>query len=466
MPKRTLTERYLDSLRRKPALPGKRYDVMDAVVPGFGVRVSDKRRLTFVLVGRFPGKPHPTRRAIGEFGKIGLKEARRKAHQWLKWIGEGVDPAREEKAAYQTNLAKYENTLAAVAEDYIRLELIGPDPRHPRQRKAREVERVIRTIFMPLWSGRPITEIGRRDILALVEAVRDHGTVAALIAQGVRANGGKENKRIRGAAPSQARNLLGHAKTLFSFAVERGTYGLDASPCDHLRTVRILGDKAARDRILSDAEVFAFWRAASWLSYPYGPLYRLLALTGLRLNEVADATWSEFDIENERWTIPAFRMKGKNTRARPHVVPLTADILALLASLPRFGQGNYLFSTTFGKTPVWVTNKVKRRLDGRMLRTLRALSRLRGGDAAAVKLEPWQNHDLRRTLRSGLSALRIHSDVAEALLAHAKPGIRGVYDRYDLYGEKKDALERWGAQIRILSAPPRFNVIPIRGVRA
>src|SRR5262249_23017330 len=61
----------------------------------------------------------------------------------------------------------------------------------------------------------------------------------------------------------------------------------------------------------------------------------------------------------------------------------------------------------------------------RMLCTLRALAKLRGDDPAKVRLEPWINHDLRRTVRSRLSQLRVDADVAEAILAHVKPGIRG-----------------------------------------
>ena len=48
-----------------------------------------------------------------------------------------------------------------------------------------------------------------------------------------------------------------------------------------------------RQRVLSDDEVVALWRAAGRLGYPAGPFYRLLLLTGVRLNELADAKWSE-----------------------------------------------------------------------------------------------------------------------------------------------------------------------------
>jgi len=82
-----------------------------------------------------------------------------------------------------------------------------------------------------------------------------------------------------------------------------------------------------------------------------GPIYRLLLLTGLRLNEVADAVWSEFDLPKGIWTIPASRMKGKNGKARPHSVPLTADILAILGELFAIVAEDYLRLHVIGPDP-------------------------------------------------------------------------------------------------------------------
>ena len=87
MAKRNLTDRTLKAL--KPAAAGKLCDIMDSVVPGFGVRVSDSGRRTFMLVARYPGSPNPTRRAIGVYGAITLADARQTAQDWLKLIKAG-----------------------------------------------------------------------------------------------------------------------------------------------------------------------------------------------------------------------------------------------------------------------------------------------------------------------------------------------------------------------------------------
>jgi hypothetical protein len=48
-------------------------------------------------------------------------------------------------------------------------------------------------------------------------------------------------------------------------------YGLVISPCVTLEPSAILGDmNGARDRVLSEDEIFAYWRAATRMPYPYG----------------------------------------------------------------------------------------------------------------------------------------------------------------------------------------------------
>ena len=237
------------------------------------------------------------------------------------------------------------------------------------------------------------------------------------------------------------------------------------SPADTLRPTKIFGKKKTRSRILDDVELFALWRAAKRMPYPQGSVYQLLTLNALRLNEAADAAKPEFDFAKKLWTIPEDRMKGDDADARAHVVPLTEDTMALLASLPKFRTGHFLFSTTFGKSPVWIGNKVKRRLDRQMLLTLRALARLRGDDPKKVTLKHWVNHDIRRTVRSNLSALRVSEEVREAVLAHARPGIKQTYDLHDYVDEKREALELWAARLRAIVEPPPANVVSIATAR-
>jgi integrase len=387
---------------------------------------------SYVLNTRYPGSNNPAPRSLG--GHLTLEQSREKARQWLGLIKRGIDPQVQEERQRLVEQQKRKNTFAAVAADFIAEKL-------PSERKGREVERDIERDFIPAWGALPITEITDLHIISVI-------------------------KNKKQTAPVQARNLLGIAKRLFSWAVDQRCYGLTASPADTLKPNRIIGKKVSGDRVLNDEELFALWRAAGRLKYPHGPVYRLLLLSALRLNEAADAHWSEIDPKQKLWVIPAKRMKGKNGDARPHAVPLTADIMSIFDELPRFKRGKYLFSTTFGEKPAWMNDKVKQRIDRRMLRTLRALARRRGDDPADVELAPWKNHDIRRTVRSNLSKLRIAEEAREAVLAHARPGIKGVYDHHDYLDEKAEALTLWATRLRSIVAPPPDNVTPIQRRKA
>jgi integrase len=251
---------------------------------------------------------------------------------------------------------------------------------------------------------------------------------------------------------------------MFAWAIDMRTYGLRVNPCDGLKANKLIGDKPSRDVVLTEDELHALWRATRRGGYPYAPLFRLLLLSGVRMNEATRATWSEFDFKNGTWTVPAARMKGKNGKARAHVVPLTGDIRAVIDGLPRFKTGSFLFSNDFGRKSVWMTSLVKKRLDRQMLRTLRALARSRGEDASKVTLA-FRSHDIRRTLRTGLASLRIPRDTAEAVLGHTAGGVVGIYDRHDYATEKRSALEAWAAKLHAIAEPAPDNVVSLQASR-
>lgn len=479
MPKRTLNDRILRFL--KPAPAGKREDHMDALVPGFGVRVTDKGKRTFILVARFPGSSNPTRRALGEYspmteaeerearsryetlpeerratlsfdgfmletyGATTLAGAREKARAWLGMIARGKDPSTEEERQRAAELRRQENSFALVAEDFIRDKLT-------KESKGAEVARDIRRVFGGIcpedgyfdgvrkgvlvgpWAKRPISDITALEVRNLIVSYKDR--------------------------PYQAHNLLGYARRLFNWAIDQHVYGLEVSPCDRLKPKAIIGEKQARNRVLSDMELQVAWDAAGGLGYPYGPLFRMLLLTGQRKSEVGEARWREFDLDKKTWTIPAERMKSEAA----HIVPLSEDMVALLRALPRFNSGDYLFSTTFGRSPVNGFSKGKARLDKAMLKLLATA----GADEAHQKTElaSFVIHDLRRTVRTHLSALPVPDMVRELVIAHTKPGLHKVYDQYAYLDEKRHALELWAARLMSIVQPSPANVVPFEAAKA
>lgn len=167
--------------------------------------------------------------------------------------------------------------------------------------------------------------------------------------------------------------------------------------------------------------------------------------------------WKAIGKDKLRWTIPAERMKAKNNRAKDHSVPLSAAALAVLEDLPSI-SGDYVFSTSGGKKPVWIGDKVKKDLDREMLLTLRALAKNDGENPRKVRLENWTNHDLRRNVRSGMSTLRIPDAVAEAVLAHTQGIIQKTYNVDDLFDQKADALAAWAGHLLSI-VEPKKNVV-------
>ena len=406
-----LTDRKLRSLKAAPA--GKRIELLDTEVPGFGARATDKGTVTFFLRTRFPGSDQTPRRAIGEFPALSLEQARSMAAEWRLLIKRGIDPREEQAKVRAAEKQKRANTFGTVAEEYITRKIA-------KTAKARASELEIRNELMSRWGDLPITEITRRDVVAMAEEIGER-------------------------APYQAHNVFGHCRALFNWAIARGLYGVETSPCDQLKATDLIGAKQARSRVLTDQELRALWTATETLDYPYGPLIRLLAITGQRKSEVAEARWGEFDLAARRWTIPAHRMKA----AAAHVVPLSGLAIEVLQGLPRFARADCLFTTTDGAKSVDGFSKAKERLDRAIATELGAAP------------PPFVLHDIRRTVRTRLSGLNVSSDVAELVIAHTRPGLRRVYDLHSFEDEKLRALERWADRLAVIVCGRAADVMPL-----
>jgi len=435
VPRVKFTDRYLRSL--KPALKGQRYEIMDALAPEMGVRVTDKGLASFVYVGRFPGSQNPTRRALGVYDTTSLADAREKVEVWRKLLAKGIDPKKQDAEDRAKEQARRDTTFARVVDDYLALRVIGPDPKKPLQRKGHRVARELKGEFVagkdkrPGLGARPIDSITRADITRVLDDAKKRG------------------------AEHMAHNLLQVVRPMFNWAIERGGYGIDASPCDRLKPGRVIGKKARRTRTLNDEELFALWRAAGRLPYPWGPFAKLLALTGQRRSEVGEMRWREINMAKRVWSIPAERMKME----APHAVPLSAEAVAILEKLPRFNKGDHVFTTTLGAKAINGYGKPKDRLDVRMLRTLKAQARMRGEDPDTVELPAWVFHDVRRTLRTGLSRLKVPFETAELVIAHKLKGLHAVYDQHAYEDEKREALDRWATRLRSIVEPQSDNVL-------
>jgi integrase len=348
---------------------------------------------------------HPTRRALGDVGAITLEQARQKARGWLELIGRGIDPRIEEARQRADAQRRQSNSFAAVAGEFLERHASG-------LKKSAEAKRIIETEFVRRWGPRPITDIMPEEVATAIRAIVKRG------------------------APYQAHNAFGYLRRLFTWAIGTHQFGIYASPVERLSPKDLIGKREARERTLSDDELRAVWNTAGVMCYPYGYVFRLLILTGQREREVADMRWSEVDFDKKLWTIPAERMKG----GRAHEVPLAPEALALIERLPRFSGGESVFTTTGGAKPVNGFSKAKTRMD-----------KLSG-------VASWVIHDLRRTMRTHLSALPVQDLVRELVIAHARPGLHKVYDQYSFQDEKRRCLELWEARLLSIFDPPPTEI--------
>jgi integrase len=422
--RKNLTDRLIRSL--KPNENGSRYEVMDSLVSGLGVRVSGKGKLTFVLVARFPPNPNPTRREIGRYGLVTLEEARARARTWIAAIHRGADPKIEEGEAQALVDTALKNTFGAAVDEYLRDSAIGPDEANPLKRSGPGIKRTLQVEFVndqKLPDG--TVRKGLRDLP--IKAITPAHIIKVL-----------DDVKARGSRGG-ARNYLGTVKAFFNWAIASGKYDLKVSPCDRMKPKALFGPKPKRTRLHSERELLALWRATFRLGYPYGPFFQFLLLCGKRKSEPAKAKWSEFDLKNREWIVPGSRTKNK----MPHLVCLTDGMLRLLDSLPKHsGQesGPYVFSTTFGIKSINGFGKIKVRFDRFMKEEYSKILNEGSGRNISYEIEPYVIHDFRKDIRTNVSKLGVSREIGRLIIGHTIGGLDAVYDLYAYMNEKRDAL--------------------------
>ena len=158
-----------------------------------------------------------------------------------------------------------------------------------------------------------------------------------------------------------------------------------------------------------------------------------LTLTATRSSEVRLGTWSEVDLEEAVWRVPAERTKTKRT----HEVPLSGRTAAILAEALEIADGSGLiFPSPRGKTLS----------DNTLSKLFRELG------IGAVP------HGARSSFRSWCADTGIDREVAEACLAHVVGGVEGAYQRSTMYQRRREVMEAWA---NYLTASERGRVIPM-----
>jgi integrase len=370
----------------------------DDELKGFGFRLQGDSR-TWVVQYRVGLKQRRVK--IGPWPAVSPSKAFAKAREIIggKWTGE------DEQAKKLDRREKDKRTLRAVVGHYLEWQ----QPRL-KAHSFGEISRYLLGARHPYWKplhDLPIDKIEQPSVAAeLRNILKTNGPVAA----------------------SRARIAL---SSMFTWARKEGFCAFNP--------VTATNDPGAgikpRDRVLDDAELAKVWHACA--DDDYGKSIRLLILTGQRLREVGEMSWSELQ-EWPIWRIPGSRTKN----GREHVLMLPPMAWQIIETVPRRDWNDHLFGRSNQGFTGWSARKAL--LDQK------------------VKIPPWVVHDLRRSVATGLADLKVEPHVIEALLNHVsghKRGVAGVYNRSTYALQTRNALAMWADHIASITQQTERKIL-------
>jgi integrase len=417
MAKKRLTDMTVTTTKAPPR-GGKRLELWDTVLPGFGLRITpqphDARSyfvMTMVGAGEIVRDDDGTiiagrrlrRFTIGNARVIPLDEARERAREILRRAEAGEDPTQPQATVptFRDFVAGYLNRRKGSLRESTYVDL---------RRTMGEIS--------DQWGDRPINDISAQNALAWID---DKAAVS----------------------PIRANRQLSMLRTLFADAQRRGL--IESNPVERLKPP---SKERSRERALSDEEIAVIWQATAEMGYPYGGFYRLLLLTGQRRGQAVQMTWDEVDFGRRTWTTPGHKMKA----GKEHVIALSDLAIEVLSEARELGNGSrYVFSCD-GVRPLNGFAKPRARLDKMT------------AQIAGKPLPAWRVHDFRRTMTHGLAQLGVAPHIADKVLAHASGTINGVaavYNRYAYMDERKAALCAWGNRVAEIVGRGRDNVVAL-----
>lgn len=415
----------------------KEYEIRDLRVPKL-VLVVGSRKKSFKFISRMPGEKS-TRFLIGEYPRDAsedeaskaLNNAREIAAMWTAQVTRGLNPIKEaENERMRAALSKRE-TFRSVFQDFL-----TTLPNRKRNRTAHQdimmLEKEVLNAELNPFVDRPIADVTINDIQRLVIDMNQ--------------------REARTAARKVFWQLNKFYRWLRGSMDRRELYGVTLNPRDYINPKEMFVSSGSRDRHLSATELRCLWRVIKRMEYPMGPYFVMLLLTVQRRNEVAKARWSEFDLLNRVWVIPANRYKtGKS-----QVVPLPELVIELLKEIQarQVITGDFVFSYNGGLTPINCFSKSVKRLK-------------REFAADFVTEHPtfpsldFTLHDCRRTGRTQLAALQVRQEIATLILGHEKQGMDKVYNQYAYQAEIRDALDRWSRHLVAIGEAPLLKWIDL-----
>jgi integrase len=419
MSKQSTKRKFTDlMIERLPAAPkGKRLELRDEVLTGLWLRVTDQGVKSWSIMYEVGGRSR--RHTLGAWPKFNVRAARDAAKTAFQKVADGIDPGYEKQVARAAPPTP--DSVAAAVEEWL-TEALGPRRKPWREKTKQGHRQVMRHDVLPYLGRRPLRTITRADAEAVIELSR------------------------------QPIHLWRRLKRFFTWARKRGY--IDASP---IVDIDKPGHERSRDRVLSPRELAAFWRASVKLGWPFGPLFLLLLMTAQRREMVRSMEWRELDFDLRRWSVSALKMKMD----KAHITHISAPVVDILQSLPRF-DGSDLVFTTNGRTSVSGFSRATAKVRELM-------------EAELGEVDPFVLHDLRRSFATIAAdeehGLAIDPHVVDKILAHTTStglgAVAQVYNKAQYLKERAAALDAWANYIARRVAPntSESNVVELRSAK-
>ncbi|WP_245470678.1 tyrosine-type recombinase/integrase [Bradyrhizobium guangzhouense] len=349
------------------------------------------------LAYRYNGKQKAL--ALGVYPTIGLREARDARDDAKRLLSSGRDPSLVRKLAKTAKAKASANTFSALADELLEKKRLEGKA----ERTFDKVQWLLNLARTDLGQ-RPVAEITAPEVLRVLKTVEARGRLETA-------------KRLRA--------TIGQ---VFRFAVATGRAETD--PTAALRGALASPVVRHRAAIVEPKAFGGLLRAVN--GYEGTPetktALELLALTFARPGEVRAAEWSELDLDQAIWSIPAEKMKMR----RPHRIPLASRVITLLSELHGItGNGRFVFPSTRSRDRCMSENTINA-----------ALRRL------GFSKNEMTAHGFRSAASSMLNECGIwNADAIERQLAHVDAdSVRRAYARADYWDERVRMMTWWADQ--------------------
>jgi integrase len=407
--------RFTDAAIR--ALPPRSSPYTDPGQTGLQMLVRAGRggKMTRTWLLRFKFKGEESRILLGHFPLMTLDTARGETRRLRELADQGIDPRRARARRRQRHAPHPLSSAIAKPGDQHTVEYLITEftERYlkPTRRRPEYAEDILNRDVLPEWKGRDARTIKPREVIELLDKIVERGSPVAA---------------------NRTAALLGQ---LFKFGIHRAI--VDDSPVKLL--MRPGGKEQPRERTLSDDELKIFLadpvKATRFKRLAH--VIQILLLTGQRRGELVQARWRDIDWKEKTWTIPDENSKT----GRGHVVPLTDWAVDEFDRLKK----------SAGRSQ-WVLPAADKsqHLEAKLLTRGVAKCQARFKE---LGIQAFTLHDLRRTCRTGMARLKIEPHIAERVIGHAQEKIVATYDLHAYIDEKRAALEKWAAHLKLLMSP-------------